>query len=196
MNEPIEPLIYNLYTTFSTKYIINLGTLNQYVTHTSSTDLNQIIQWLEDHCYYLLPNQSALNFHDKLRHNLELAKKAGDIPYVQYLNDYLKLKIDKSFSLSLPTKIHIKLKSEGTTTLNIPKELCQLLNITSNDPCLKSRPQIIKQIHRYICDHSLQDRHEKKKINPNRELMSLLLPLKDPDISYTYYNLSQYLIIK
>ena len=48
----------------------------------------------------------------------------------------------------------------------------------------------MKQIYKYIFDHNLQNRLDKKVIDPDTKLRSILKPL---DTTLTYYNLKHYI---
>lgn len=88
-----------------------------------------------------------------------------------------------------------KTKGESSATVRAPSgfakptqlsaDLCRFLNIDENS--LLARTDVTRKINQYIKDHKLQDEKDKRNINPDAALHTLL----DPSITtpLTYFNL-------
>jgi chromatin remodeling complex protein RSC6 len=71
----------------------------------------------------------------------------------------------------------------------ISKELAQFLGKTVGTEC--ARTEVTREINAYIRTHSLQDKENGRKINPDAKLRSLLQLKKDDEL--TYFNLQKYM---
>ena len=74
----------------------------------------------------------------------------------------------------------------------ISKELCSFLNKPVNTEM--ARTEVTKHLTQYIKQHNLQNPSNKKQIQPDTSLASLLGPLQpeDKEKGYTYFNLQKY----
>ena len=77
-------------------------------------------------------------------------------------------------------------------TSKISKELCAFLNKPVNTEM--ARTEVTKHLCNYIKQNSLQNPSNKKQIQPDTSLASLLGPLQpeDKEKGYTYFNLQKY----
>jgi hypothetical protein len=190
------PLVYQIYEEYSTVYIINIETLNQYAM-TLETDVNHgqlLEQWIQEHCYYILSSHIITGFLNKLEHNLQLAKRDNDTEYIQYISQKLHLTIDPEKWEYVPNKIKIKLKPSTTTKsgFRMTDEMARLLAVSS-DQIYKYKSEIVRLVHRYIYQNQLQNRYDPKVITPDDSLQNLLIPLNVGEIEYTYDNLPKYI---
>ena len=71
----------------------------------------------------------------------------------------------------------------------ISKELAQFLGKSVGTEC--ARTEVTREINAYIRTHSLQDKENGRKINPDAKLRSLLQLKKDDEL--TYFNLQKYM---
>lgn len=71
----------------------------------------------------------------------------------------------------------------------ISKELAQFLGKAVGTEC--ARTEVTREINAYIRTHSLQDKENGRKINPDAKLRSLLQLKKDDEL--TYFNLQKYM---
>lgn len=192
------PTTYRAYEEYSTQYIIDLESLDQYVTTVpdAGNRFDLIEQWLQEHCYYIVPTHLIPDFLQKINHNLLLAKQAEDHEYVRYICKKLSIEINTETWLYTPNKIKIKLKSATIKDgIRISVELSQLLSIEI-DRIYKYKNEVIRLVHRYIYQNQLQNRFDRKCITPNDQLQAVLIPLKNGDLEYTYTNLGRYIPIE
>lgn len=75
------------------------------------------------------------------------------------------------------------------TPIKISKELSNFMNLPEGQEI--ARTDVTKYIIQYIKDHNLPDKDNKKKINPNNKLQSLLDVKKNEEV--TYFNLQRYM---
>jgi chromatin remodeling complex protein RSC6 len=71
----------------------------------------------------------------------------------------------------------------------ISKELAHFLGKSVGTEC--ARTEVTREINAYIRTHSLQDKENGRKINPDAKLRSLLQLKKDDEL--TYFNLQKYM---
>ena len=71
----------------------------------------------------------------------------------------------------------------------ISKDLCKFMGVTEGTQL--ARTEVTKYIIQYIKDNNLPDKSNKKIINPNNKLKSLLKIDKGDEI--TYFNLQKYM---
>ena len=191
----ISPLTYLYYSQYSTTYIVNFDDLNRYITDSVTFDATDIDQWIRTNCYYVLTSMCV----DKIKHNLALAKTRHDTAYLDFLCDpqshpHLHLEIDRDQWEYNPVKIKIKLKQPVPISgIKVSQPLMSLLQIPP-DLVLTRKSAIIKLIHRYIYEHQLQNRYDRKVITPNAELSQCLTPLTPDQREYTYETLAFTLI--
>lgn len=204
MEDSINNLVYLKYEQFSSQYVISLQQIELFIEQLKSDlsleELNsQLDVMINTNCYYNLLTSRLDDFNDKLKHNIELAKLNQDTKFLTYLAQKFNINDDlESIDLSQweykSNKIKIKLK---VNPLCPPQQFCAtellagLLKI-SPEHKYKHASDIIRLIHKYIYDNSLQDIKDKKIICPDENLMQILLPLEESDQFYTYYNLPKY----
>lgn len=195
----IDQLTYRKYEEYSTIYLIHLGKLNDYILELLSEiklkghldeDIDVLIeQWIQNNCYYILITHNTDDFNIKLTHNLQLAKQQEDYQYINYISSKLNIKINEW--VYIPNKIKIRIKQvKGTITIG--EKLAQILEIPK-DTQFKYKSEIIRLIHKYIYDHQLQNRYDRKTITPNDQLLSVMTPLVDGEREYTYDNLPRHI---
>lgn len=185
----INPIVYQKYEEYSTQYIINLEHLNEYVKSITADKIEPLIdKWIDEHCYYILITHMVDDFTNKVNHNIQIAHKYDDKSYVEYLSHKLRLNIDLTTWEYKPKKIKIKIKTSAVEGYKIMEPLAQLLKL-SITTVFKYPSEIIRHIHKYIYDHQLQNRYDRNVFTPDESLSSVLTPLKDTELEYTYDNL-------
>jgi chromatin remodeling complex protein RSC6 len=103
--------------------------------------------------------------------------------------DYIQEKIDE-LNLSRPsTRERITLKSKFCSPYKISNELAEFLGKTSGTEI--SRIDVTREINKYIRLNNLQDSKNKRIINPDTTL-STLLKLNNGD-ELTYFNIHKYI---
>jgi hypothetical protein len=177
---------FDLYLTWSPIYIIDLQQLYYQVVSGADSDLET---WIKSVFYYQLPNDQIKNFGAKIKHNIQLLQNKEilsdlDIAYAQYLHH--KFQLDQN-----PLDIDLdrwtyqrspKIKLIPKSRLQVSQSLLTLLEL--DDQATYS--QIIKEIHRYIRIHRLQDLNHKRTIIPDQALTKAL-QLN----TFTYFQLPQ-----
>jgi|TARA_Y100000389_G_scaffold145314_1_gene143813 upstream activation factor subunit UAF30 len=84
-----------------------------------------------------------------------------------------------------------KKKSGFSLPVNISDELCDFLKVESGTKM--ARTEVTKQIHKYIKDHDLQNKNDRRKLVPNKQFKKLLnLNNKDTN-NIGYFNLQRYM---
>jgi hypothetical protein len=182
----MSALAYQKYEEYSTLYIVNLDRLN-------GLSEQEINQWIVDHCYYILNSQLDDDFKTKLAHNLTIARQNNDLPYIEHLRRKLKIDIDPIIWEYHPTKIKIKIKPKlSLNGCNITPQLAQVLGVPQ-DSTYKYHSAVIRLVHKYIHEHQLQNQYDLKTVTPDQTLQTVLSPLNQGEIGYTYLNLPSHL---
>lgn len=188
----ILPLTYQMYEEFSTKYIIDIHSLNQYIIDQQLNPTFQVEDWMVEHCYYILLNKLMDQFTDKINHNLVLAKKKNDVSYVNHIVNKLHINVNQLSFEYTPNRIKLSIKGAKKQGFSITNELAKVLNVHV-DVIFKNRSDIIKLIHKYIYQNKLQNQYDRQTITPDDTLSTLLSPLTGTEIGYTYMTLPTHL---
>lgn len=93
-------------------------------------------------------------------------------------------------------KLHNKKKRKGTRAPSgfvkpspISNELADFLGKPQG--CEMARTDVTREINKYIRANNLQDKENGRKINPDKQLCTLLKV--EPDVNLTYFNLQRYM---
>jgi hypothetical protein len=176
---------YLIYEEYSTHYIIDLS---------QDFPTEEIAPWLEEHCYYVLSTSLISDFHQKVKHNLSLARSRDDRQYLTYLMKKFNIVVDPQCWDYQPPKIRIQLKKTTVSGWTMGPSLVQLLNPSDPIKVYQYRSEIVRLVHQYIYQHQLQNRYDRQTITPDNSLQTVLTPLSSTEIGYTYYNLPQHLM--
>lgn len=190
---------YQKYEEYSTKYIIDITKLNDFVkslpddTDTPTDYLTE--QWIISNCYQIISSHSIDDFNKKINDNITIAQKINDIEYIKHISNKLSVTINTTENVwnYKPNKIKLMIKKLplNSTGFRINNKIGTLLGI-STEKVYRYKSDIIRLIHQYIYNEQLQHKSIKKIIVPNQKLQEILLPLKEGESNYTYYNLAEY----
>lgn len=186
---------YQKYEEYSTKYIIDITKLNDFVKSTDTLTDYTTEQWIVGNCYQIISSHLIDDFSKKINDNITIAQKNNDFEYIKHVSSKLSIiiNINETVWNYKPNKIKLMIKkiTPNSDGFRINNRIGTLLGL-STERIYRYKSDIIRLIHQYIYNEQLQHKSIKKIIVPNQKLQEILSPLKTSDANYTYYNLVDY----
>ena len=103
---------YQKYEEYSTKYIIDITKLNDFVKSTDTLTDYTTEQWIVGNCYQIISSHLIDDFSKKINDNITIAQKNNDFEYIKHVSSKLSIiiNINETVWNYKPNKIKLMIK--------------------------------------------------------------------------------------